>query len=607
MKWEWNAGIRTRIRLSVILLFLATAVTGGCSVYFLLEIRELSERIFERNYVLLGQSQQLQKKTHVFERGILEYSRGLNSSHQAVMELYRGLGSMDSLVVQQKFLTEGTREKSIASLLEADMKKLREDFGGLRFAGSFDTLGTAKLLLEDLEQFSRHNENLTELASRDIQEKYRRSTGGIRKTILYMVVISANFTLVALILLWLLPLYILEPVRQLTERFRRLGSGDFSQRYERKVQDEFARLADGFNDMARRLGEYDRINLEELLREKSRIEAIIQNMNEAVLILDQEEKLAWINRNGELLLGRSGGEIIGRPVTQLRPENVSEERWMESTDSDSLFNFSLEKEGKTRYLHREKLRLRTESGGEAGEVWLFFDITAFRELDLAKTNFMATISHQFKTPISAMIITLNLLKSGRLGPLNSEQDEMLQTFHKQIDRLLNMVNELLEMGRMQSGMIRLNQESLRLEDLIRHSLSTLDTSIRSRSIRIETEIQPELAPLNLDKEKMTWVLNNLLTNALRYSPEGGRLILRLWEEKGGQLIEVQDFGPGIAIHMQQKIFEPWQRAEGDTTRGSGLGLSIAREILKAHTGEIGVRSEPGQGSTFWFRLPAHSS
>ncbi|HXP48784.1 MAG TPA: HAMP domain-containing sensor histidine kinase, partial [Bacteroidia bacterium] len=226
-----------------------------------------------------------------------------------------------------------------------------------------------------------------------------------------------------------------------------------------------------------------------------------------------------------------------------------------------------------------------------------------KELDLAKTNFIATVSHALKTPISSIKMSLKLLADNRVGDTNTEQKQLIDHIKEDSERLLNITSELLNMTQVETGNIQLNFRQTNPKEIIDYSVDTVRMQAEQKHVTLEVICPENLHKVSVDTEKTVWVLVNLLSNALRYSPENNKIIIKVSEN--GSLIEfsVKDFGIGIEDKYKERLFQRYFQVPGSARSGTGLGLAISKEFIEAQNGKIGVESTVGQGSRFYFTLP----
>ena len=245
-----------------------------------------------------------------------------------------------------------------------------------------------------------------------------------------------------------------------------------------------------------------------------------------------------------------------------------------------------------------------ETMEKSGYVIMLKNVTEFQELDTAKTTFIATISHELKTPISAILMSIQLLEDKRVGTLNSEQASLSASIKENSERLLGIMSELLNMTQVESGKLQLKPKITKPIELIEYAIKATRVQAERFDIQIEVDYPDDIKKLYVDSEKVAWVLTNLLNNAIRYSAEYGRVVIGAKQKDDTHIeIYVQDFGKGIDSRYHESIFEPYFRVPGTKVQGSGLGLSISREFVEAHRGTLTIQSEMGKGSRFVITLP----
>jgi len=237
-----------------------------------------------------------------------------------------------------------------------------------------------------------------------------------------------------------------------------------------------------------------------------------------------------------------------------------------------------------------------------GHVIMLKNITEFKELESAKTTFISTISHELKTPISAILMSLQLLEDKRVGELNKEQEELSQSIKDNSERLLSITGELLNMTQVEAGKLQLMPKITKPIELINYAIGANRVQADKFGCQIEVEYPEKIEKLYVDSEKIAWVLTNLLSNAIRYSPEYGRVIIGARQIENVVEMYVQDFGKGIDPRYHLSIFDRYFRVPGTKIQGSGLGLSISKDFVEAHNGTLTVESELGKGSRFVIRF-----
>ena len=230
------------------------------------------------------------------------------------------------------------------------------------------------------------------------------------------------------------------------------------------------------------------------------------------------------------------------------------------------------------------------------------NITSFKELDVAKTNFIATISHELKTPLAASDFSLKLLEDERTGSLSDEQKELIENLKEDNQRMLKILSELLNMSQVEAGKIQLNIKQVNPKTIIENALRVIETNAKEKNIIIKKYTEENLPLINADEDKTTWVLNNFLTNAIKYSSENSTIETSVYKKDNAIVFSVKDHGKGIAQEYQNKIFDRYFKVPGTNEKGTGLGLAISKDFIEAQGGKIWVESETGKGSVFSFSL-----
>ncbi|HEX2984642.1 MAG TPA: ATP-binding protein, partial [Ignavibacteriales bacterium] len=409
-----------------------------------------------------------------------------------------------------------------------------------------------------------------------------------------------------------LPKYIMKPVYELTDKIKEIARGNYGQKLTAASDDEIGGLAKAFNIMSDKLREYEISSVHKLLSEKKRLETIIQNLNDAVLITDNDRHIIYANRAVQELSGLKEQELIGYYAPDIAARNdlirdIIKEIMSGDEKSDGIFpSMRVAINNKEKYFSKEIITVKLQDNGEeiiAGKVFILKNVTSFEERNAAKTNLIATISHELKTPLSSINISLKLLENAKLGEINDEQKKIIQSVKQQTMRLSKMVNELLDYSQTESGNIKLRIVSVHPTDIVDYAVTALMVLISEKNIHLDVNIEENLPNINADIEKTIWALTNLITNAARYTPKEGTVLIDIKRDNGYVSFMVKDNGPGISEEDQEKIFKKFIQVGEKNAKGRGLGLAITKEFVAAQNGLIGVQSELGAGSSFYFKLP----
>jgi signal transduction histidine kinase len=420
---------------------------------------------------------------------------------------------------------------------------------------------------------------------------------------------------IALLILLNLPGNIADPVKELTQSIGAIAAGNYNRRVNFRSGSELATLSMAFNTMAEKLEEYHNSKISELLMEKKRIDTLINNMQDPVIGLDEQNKILFANNVALQITGLKKEQVIGKTAQDIAIHNDLVRLLIKDLVPPPINPEPVHKAepikiyagNKESYFDKETVKISIVPTGERetqdiGYVIILKNITLFKELDTAKTNFIATVSHELKTPISAIKLSIQLLTKKGNGTLNDEQLQLLDSIEDDANRLLKITGELLNMTQVETGNIQLNIKKNRPEEMVQYAVDAISFLAERKKINLETDIAASLPEVNADADKTAWVLVNFLTNAIRYSPEGGTIKVLVRRQEDKVSFSVADSGIGIDERYQGKIFDRYFQVPGSAKTGTGLGLAISKEFIEAQNGTIGVESKIGEGSRFYFIL-----
>ncbi len=401
------------------------------------------------------------------------------------------------------------------------------------------------------------------------------------------------------------------PAQKLTESVRKIGQGHLNQKIDVSTDDEIGELATEFNKMTERLRAYEEMNIHQLISEKKKSEAIVESIADPIIVTDNGGLIVLMNRAAANLLDMDPAMTMGKSLEGV----LKDERWIKSrsagpTDqtsgSESDVLLTLERKGKRLYWRPRKTIIIDELRRPGGTVTLLQDVTRFKDLDEMKTEFLATVSHEFRTPLTSINMTVDILSKEVVGQVNEKQQELLVAAKDDCERLGKLVKDLLDLSRLEARQQDMKKEAVNLKELINESLKPLRLPFKEKQITLDVTIDSGLPSVAGDRQQLSWVITNLVNNALRFTDEGGSVKISATRDDGKIRVAVADTGHGIPREAQRTIFDKFVQIKepAETTPGSvGLGLAIAREVVEAHEGAIWVESAEGKGSTFYFTLP----
>jgi len=442
---------------------------------------------------------------------------------------------------------------------------------------------------------------IMDLNMQAIVGKNERVKKTANSALLYIAIISGVCFLLGLTFVYNFPGYVANPIRELTAGIKGIAEKKYSQRLHFKSEDEFGELALAFNTMAQRLDDYEHSNLARIMFEKQRAEAVISSLRDATIGFDNKGTILFANSQALQLLNMTERDLIGKPALEAAKYNDLLTFLVNRQDNTPL---KIVVEGKESFFTKEMVDIHHENE-RIGYVIILKNITSFREQDLAKTHFIATVSHELKTPLASSDFSLKLLEDERIGHLTGEQRELVESLKQDNLRMIKIVSELLNLSQVESGNIQLQPQPVSPVQVVQYALETVRKQAAQQQVAINTTLPEDMPQIQADVEKTAWVLVNLLTNAIRYSPSGAEIRLTVEQTEDQMLtFSVQDTGKGIPPAFREKIFERFYQVPGTQhQKSSGLGLAIAREFIEAQGGSINVESEEGKGSRFYFKLP----
>jgi NtrC-family two-component system sensor histidine kinase KinB len=408
---------------------------------------------------------------------------------------------------------------------------------------------------------------------------------------------------------WVASRRLVRPLHDLVRATRNVTAGQFDVSVSAPRDDEIGLLASEFNAMARRIAAHHATNLEELRREKRKSESVLESIDDAIVVVDERGLVSDMNPRAAALFRVALRDALGKPALDILKEERLVQLLQHALDTgrapaipDGADVYSMgDAPARSHYL-LSIAPIRGAEGEPGLALLLLRDVTRLKELDRLKSEFVATASHELKSPLTGIGMSLALLREELGDKLDGRQRELLEVADEEVARLKALVAELLELSRIEAGRIELSFEAVEVSALFDQVERAFAAQLGDRGVLLEREIDDGLPRVRVDRGKIAWVLANLVSNALRAVDRGGHVRLRA-RSAGQQVeIEVQDDGAGIALEHQSRIFDKFVQLD-TSVGGTGLGLSICRELVRAHGGAIWVESSLGRGSVFTFTIP----
>ena len=411
-----------------------------------------------------------------------------------------------------------------------------------------------------------------------------------------------------------LSILLVRPVQQMMQATQKISAGNYEVEISTKSRDELGRLSEEFNSMAKKLRAFHDLNIEQIMAEKRKSESIIRSIDDGILLIDAEGKVTDVNP-------------MAGTILQAEAENLVNRHFLEVVKSEQLFNYikqslesgkparieekqrvlTVEREGEKHYFQFSVTPVYRSAGALLGVVLVLRDVTRLAELDRLKGEFVMTASHELRTPLTSIGMSIDLLLESAAKKLDGKEQKLLSAAHEDLQRLRVLVNNLLDLSKIEAGKMEMDFSRQPVRPLLEKVVESFKVQAEQKGIALSFHVPEGLPLIRADANRISWVLTNLISNALHFTPQGGEI--QLTTEAFGPFVQisVRDNGPGIPYEYQSRIFDKF--AQVKSTRvlgGSGLGLAICKEIVRAHGGTIWVDSVPGGGSTFIFTIPSEA-
>jgi len=402
----------------------------------------------------------------------------------------------------------------------------------------------------------------------------------------------------------------MHPLHTLSKAIDEFGRGDLAVRAHVRGGAEARALATAFNTMADRIEQYRRSSLGEMLHTQLAAQAVLNSLPDPVFVFDLDGEIFTLNPAAEKLLPGSGrGMPTLRGLDPHLRAAVDTLRWhvLEGKGAVSPTSFDeavrrQQPDGEQFFLPRAE-PVHGQDGTIVAATVLLQDVTRFSGFDELRNDLLLTTAHQFRTPLTSVRMAIHLCLEGVAGTLSNKQQDLLEAAREECEHLHSTVNEMLDLARLQSPTLELDREEISAGDLLSRALRAYRSKGAARSVTVRVDVVAKDLSVWVDPESVGLVFSNLLENALRHTPAGGSVTLRARPDAEYLRFEVEDTGSGIPVTCRDRIFEKFWRGPGSGIHSIGLGLSIARNMIGLHGGEIGFESAVGRGSTFWFTLP----
>jgi len=597
--------LRTKLLLAQAPLAAGLALVGLVALNTLQTLGRSSERILQDNFRSVLAAQRMKEAAERIDSAALFRAAGRSDKSDA--QAAPNIEAFETeLRAQERNITEAG-EAEATRRLRAAWNEYRAKYDAFRrISGEqelrrhyFDELQPEFLTLKDAaEKILEINQDAMLLKS-----DHARATAERNRSLLLLSTICA--LVLCLFASVSLTRRALRPLNRLSLAVRRIGEGDLEARARIQGEDEIAQVGRELDTMADKLREYRSSSLGELLQAQQASQAAIDSLPDPILVVAADGTLLNVNESAERELQIQAGE---RPLTRIDPDlrdAIEKVRAHVVAGKGPYLPRGLEEalHVRDRRLLPRATPLYSEEGAVAGATIVLQDVTRLVRFDELKNDLVATVAHEFRTPLTSLRMAIHILLEGTVGAVSEKQADLLQAAREDCERLQDIVDDLLDLARIQAGKVEVQPAAISAKSLVEGALANRSAAASAAKIQLAAEVGEPVLPVLADAERIALVLDNLIGNAVRHSAPGSTVVVRAQPQHDSVRFEVEDHGEGIPAEYRSRIFEKFFRVPGTKGEGIGLGLYLAREIVLAHGGDMGVESEPGKGSRFWFTLP----
>jgi two-component system, NtrC family, sensor histidine kinase KinB len=618
--------LRSRIILTLLPLLVLLAVVGGAGALLLYRLGGSIDLILRENYASVIAMERLNEALERIDssfqfvlarKGEEGAEPHPHEQYEHNWQLYR-----EALTTEQNNVTLPEEPRLVAQL-EALTESYRKQGDSFYRAPAEPLYFEKNGLLDTFKEIKKVSGQILHINQQNMEDASTESRRLAANSLVWFAAGLGGAALLSILLAAQTIRTILGPIRAMTRAAQGISAGDLDQIVPYISHDELGDLAQAFNTMARRLRDLRHSHTARLLRAQRTSQASIDSFPDPVLVVDSEGRVEMANPAAQRVLGATVTPGLGGladsvihpagpaaapgwqfPDALRQPliKALQEQRPYLPEGFDRAL--TLRVGGEEHFFLPRIMPVRDPYGNTLGAAVLLQDVTRFRLLDEVKSNLVATVSHELKTPLTSLLLVLHLLLEETVGPLTSKQIELLLDARHNADLLLGRVNNLLDLTRLERGREQLHLGLEQPAELLQAAADTVRTRAEDKGVELVTETASDLPPVEVDVARLSHALGNLLDNAITYTDRGGKITLSAGRKDSQISFSIKDTGIGIPPEHAPHVFDRFFRVPGQSRGGgTGLGLAIAREIISAHGGTIQCDSVPGKGTEFRFTLP----
>ena len=599
--------LKRKILLGYSLSLALVVLVGSWGIANLRRLGKASEAILKENYnsILAAENtiEALERQDSAILLFLLEnQDRGSQQFQNNQIEFLKWLGRAEGNI------TIPGEAEIIASIESAYQDYLRA-FSEIEQQSNATTEDYYETILPIFEQIRDRSNQLRNINQSAMEAASANAQQVSSQAVWSMAIAGATAAGIGLGFSLLLTRRIVQPLSKMTAATEKIARGEYNIALQVKSKDELGMLAREITTMSQKLKTFRDLNVGKVIVEKQRSDAIVQSIADGIIVVDSELKIIAINpiaaniANVKSMLATNNHflDVFDNRTLYQHLRQTAETGKSPQLEDDIL---TVEREQPIQYYKFAITPVVTEAEQVVGAILLLQDVTKLKELDNLKSEFVATASHELRTPLTGMAMSLNLLAETTEGKLSESESELIDTAVEDVERLRGLVNDLLDLSKIESGKLELDFVDVEVNFLLDKAVSALNIQAEQNQVTLVKQLLSEDIKVKADANKIIWVLTNLIANALRYSDPEGEIKIGATYRNSWIEIYIADRGAGIPVEYQSKIFDKFVQVETEKdVGGSGLGLAICKEMVQAHGGRIWVDSTVGEGSTFTFTVP----
>ena len=603
--------LKSKIATIYVLLVLVIVMIGLLSSFNIYKLRGEIDGLMTNNYKSIHASNKMTEIIETQDKAILQYLAFKNKNSIDIIysnneEFYKWLNAGKNNISE---IGEGniTNKISVDYLLFIKSFAKLQDYQSTHTSIEnikFYNLKVSPLVFNvkyDLDTLSNINETAM------FNGKNRVKSNAI--SALYLILsISSIAAIIGLIISLIYTNKFLKPIYLLTETIKSVKEGEINKQAPVINEDEIGMLAQEFNNMTSRLYEFEQSTTGKLLSERNKSIAIVKSISDPLIVLDASYKIQLLNDSSESIFGVLEKNVINSHFLEtIRNMELYDYIFLvvdaKAANTEKIMSFQLNEDT---YIFNVIVTVVYDKEDKINAiVVLLKNVTEYKKLEKVRTDFIATISHEFKTPLTSIMMGVGLILEKNVGTINEKQEELLSTIEEEAEKLTNLVSDLLKLSKIQSYQAVYDIKTFPIDKIVNECVKNYSGQAQQGGINLYNNIKEDLPDVVADEKMIAWVLNNLVSNALKYTNSGGKIVIGAFIEGVKMKVFVKDNGNGIPREYHEKIFEKFVKISANDTEilSSGIGLSIAKGIVEAHGGTISCESEVNKGSTFMFTLP----